>query len=113
MTEPLRSAWLADPLVLDGCLQMGIVWCADRLGSPSLPSFIAGYRQYSSAFPASGVEAVLRVREAARSKLTADVYMRGQRGEIVAELQGCEWTVDPSLASEFRAARRDSVAGHG
>ncbi|MCH7870221.1 MAG: acyltransferase domain-containing protein [Planctomycetes bacterium] len=113
MTDPLRSAWLADPLVLDGCLQLGIVWCADRLGSPSLPSFVAGYRQYAGAFPASGVDAVLRVREAARSKLTADVYMRGQRGEIVAELQGCEWTVDPTLASEFRAARRDSVAGHG
>ena len=85
----------------------------DRLGSVSLPSFVAGYRQYAGAFPASRVDAVLRVREAARNKLTADVYMRGQRGEIVAELRGCEWTVDPSLANEFRAARRDSVAGHG
>ena len=113
MSDPLRSAWLSDPLIFDGCLQMGIVWCADQLGSPSLPSFIAEYRQYRGAFPASGVEAVLRVREAARHKLTADVHMLGQRGEIVAQLQGCEWTVDPSLASEFRAPPRGSVVRHG
>jgi hypothetical protein len=113
MSDPLRSNWLSDPLIIDGCLQMGIVWCADQLGSPSLPSFIAEYLQYRGAFPGSGVDAVLRVREAARHKLTADVHMLGQRGEIVAQLQGCEWTVDPSLASEFRAPPRGSVVRHG
>jgi acyl transferase domain-containing protein len=102
MSEPLRSDWLADPLVLDGCLQLGLVWSARHLGALSLPSCIGRYRQYSGRFPADGATAELRVIEATQRRLTGDIHVRYDAGGAVALLEGCEWTVDASLAEQFR-----------
>ncbi len=102
MCEPLRSDWLTDPLILDGCLQLGLVWCARHLGALSLPSRIARYRQHAARFPIEGATAELLVREAAQHRLTGDVLVRDESGATVASLEGCEWTVDASLAEQFR-----------
>jgi len=33
MRDPLRSAWLTDPLVIDAALQLGSLWCHQQLGA--------------------------------------------------------------------------------
>ncbi len=101
MAEPLRSAWLGDPLVVDAGLQMGILWCHEALDAPSLPSFGAGYRQYTPAFPADGVTAALEVREQSTHRMTADITFLDAAGTVVARMEGYEWTVDPSLREAF------------
>ena len=42
MTAPLRSRWIADPLVLDCACQMAIIWCFEERKTLSLPSYSAG-----------------------------------------------------------------------
>ena len=39
---PLRSRWIADPLVLDAAFQMAIVWCFEEKGLMSLPHLRGG-----------------------------------------------------------------------
>ena len=101
MDDPLRSAWLGDPLVVDAGLQMGILWCHEELGSLSLPTGGARYRQYTAAFPAHSVLAALEVREHSAHRVTADITFLDTSGTMVAQMEGYAWTVDPSLRKAF------------
>src|SRR5438874_1436140 len=52
--QPLRPAWLADPLALDSAFQLMVLWCVENLGAVSLPCFVGRYRQFRRAFPREG-----------------------------------------------------------
>ena len=104
MSEPLRSAWLIDPLQIDVAFQLAILWCCEQMGAPSLPSYLGRYRQYAAELPAEGSSCILQVRDTSRSKLTADIAWVDAAGVLVADLTGCECTVDPLLAKAFRHA---------
>ncbi|RUA05250.1 MAG: hypothetical protein DSY84_00295 [Candidatus Neomarinimicrobiota bacterium] len=101
MDDPLRSAWLGDPLVIDAGLQMGILWCYEELGSVSLPTYGARYRQYTATFPGDGIVATLEVRERSTHRVTADITFLDTGGTVVAQMEGYAWTVDPSLGEAF------------
>ena len=101
MDDPLRSAWLGDPLVVDAGLQMGILWCHEELGSVSLPTCGARYRQYTATFPSDGIVASLEVRERSTHRVTADITFLDTGGTVVAQMEGYGWTVDPSLREAF------------
>ena len=58
--EPLRSEWATEPLVVDGVLQLGILWCWDKLGKPSLPNGFESYSQFVRKYPKGSVKAALR-----------------------------------------------------
>ena len=102
MDDPLRSAWLGDPLIVDAGLQMGILWCHKVLGCVSLPTFGARYRQYTPTFPTDGVVAALEVREQTPHRVTGDITFLDATGTVLARMEGYAWTVDPSLRDAFR-----------
>jgi NAD(P)-dependent dehydrogenase (short-subunit alcohol dehydrogenase family) len=102
MQSSPRSAWIGDPLMVDGALQLGIVWAVEQLAAPALPSRIAAYRQYVDRMPVDAITARLLVTEHAEHRLTADVDFVDSKGAVVAQLSGCTWTVDASLAESFR-----------
>ena len=104
VTTPLRSRWIADPLVLDSAFQMAIVWCKENLGKVSLPSYAASYRQYSSRFPDDGVSAVLEVQTFDERKMVGNFTFLNSRKEVVARLNGYEAIMDPLLINAFKAA---------
>ena len=114
MTDPPRSAWLGDPLVIDTGLQLGILWCREEMSAVSLPSYGERYRQYVSAFPEDGVTVVLEVKRTSGNGssttgvMTADVVFLGLTGNVIARMEGYTWTVDPSLSVAFG---REAVAG--
>jgi len=101
-TEPLRSRWIGDPLVLDAALQMAIVWCFEQKGMVSLPSFGASYRQYCSRFPEEGVTAVLEIRNTGPNKMTGDFTFLDSHHAVIARLSGYEAVMDMSLAKAFK-----------
>jgi hypothetical protein len=102
MTSPLRKHWLSDPLVLDAAFQMASVWCYERIGAVSLPSYCAQYRQYRRAFPAAGVSAVLEVEEATARRLKGQFTFVDAENRVVARMIGYEAVVDPSLNRAFK-----------
>jgi NAD(P)-dependent dehydrogenase (short-subunit alcohol dehydrogenase family)/acyl carrier protein len=102
MTSPLRKHWLSDPLVLDAAFQMASVWCYERIGAVSLPSYCAQYRQYRRSFPAAGVSAVLEVEEATPRRLKGQFTFVDEENRVVARIVGYEAVVDPSLNRAFK-----------
>ncbi|MBI4061217.1 MAG: SDR family NAD(P)-dependent oxidoreductase, partial [Elusimicrobia bacterium] len=100
--RPLRDRWLADPAALDAAFQAMILWTDARMGAPSLPSFVARYRQYAESFPAGGVRVVVKAAKRAEGLAGADVEFIGERGALVARIEGLECAADASLAGAFR-----------
>jgi acyl transferase domain-containing protein/NAD(P)-dependent dehydrogenase (short-subunit alcohol dehydrogenase family) len=104
MEHPLRSRWIADPLVLDCAFQMAIIWCHAQLGMVSLPSFAASYRQYCDRFPSDGIIAVLEVRSWNKHKLSGDFTFLDKHKKVLASLEGYEAIMTPELSKAFKAA---------
>jgi NAD(P)-dependent dehydrogenase (short-subunit alcohol dehydrogenase family)/acyl carrier protein len=102
MKEPLRSQWIADPLVLDSACQMAILWCFEERGMVSLPSYSASYRQYRDAFPSDGVTAVLEIKESTDHKIIGDFTFLDNIEVVVARMTGYEAVMDASLSKAFK-----------
>ncbi|MBI5062987.1 MAG: SDR family NAD(P)-dependent oxidoreductase, partial [Desulfatitalea sp.] len=101
LDDPMRSRWIADPLVLDCAFQMAIIWCHEQQGLVSLPSYAASYRQYRERFPAEGVTAVMEVAKVTERKLVADFTFLDQEKKVIACMKGYEAVMDPNLLKAF------------
>jgi NAD(P)-dependent dehydrogenase (short-subunit alcohol dehydrogenase family)/acyl carrier protein len=100
--NPLRSSWVADPLVLDASFQMMILWSYAQHGSGSLPCFAGRYRQYRRNFPAGPTRVVIRVTRDNGTFARADIDYLDADGIVVAQLQDYECVIDPGLNQAFR-----------
>ena len=99
--EPLRSEWATEPLVVDGVLQLGILWCWDKLGKPSLPNGFESYSQFVRKYPKGSVKAALRVTKHTDRTLVADCELSDSKGRTVAYFEGLQWTADDNLKNSF------------
>src|SRR5262249_12959381 len=95
-SNPVRAAWLADPLALDTAFQLLSVWSFQVHQAVSLPCFAGSYRQFRRAFPGDGVSVSVRVRKDAGSTVRADVEFTDADGRLVAKLTDAEHVVDAS-----------------
>src|SRR5262249_26347685 len=98
------------PLVLDGVLQLAILWSQDQRGAGCLPCQVGGYRQYRRAFPAGSVRARVAVESASELQVTVAVDILDAEDELMARLHGCQSIIDPGLARVFRHPRRSEAA---
>lgn len=99
--DPLRSDWATEPLVVDGVLQVGILWCWEKLGKPSLPNGFAAYHQFVRRYPKDAVRAALRVKSHTERTLVADCELHDLQGNLIARFEGLQWTADDNLKSAF------------
>jgi acyl transferase domain-containing protein/NAD(P)-dependent dehydrogenase (short-subunit alcohol dehydrogenase family) len=102
LQSPLRSNWVADPLILDASFQMMILWTLARHGSGSLPCFAGRYRQYRKIFPSEPTTVVIRIRRDDRKFARADIDYVDSEGRIIAQMQDYECVIEKSLAQAFR-----------
>ena len=103
--NPLRGTWIADPLALDSAFQMMILWSTAHRAAPSLPSALARYRQFVSAFPKTGCRVVIGVALGISAMAVATIEFLDERGNLLAAAEGCECVVDASLSDAFRLNR--------
>ena len=104
LVEPPRTSWIADPLVLDACFQLAILWCHEEKGAPSLPVHVESYRQFRP-FPRMGITATLIHRRSSPSSAVLDVVLAGPDGATLARLDGYECVMAESLVTAFGGAR--------
>ena len=103
IAEPLRNAWVADPLVLDVSFQMMILWSYAQHGAGSLPCFAGRYRQYRRAFTAGPVLVRVRITRDSGTYARADIdYLDPADGSVIAQIQDYECVIDPQLNQAFR-----------
>ena len=105
IAEPLRNAWLADPLVLDVAFQLMIVWSREIHGTASLPAFAGRYRQFRDSFPEDGVSVVVKISENGDRWAKADMDFLDGDGGLVARLEDYECVLDTSLSEAFTRNR--------
>ena len=103
--HPLRSAWIADPLVLDSTFQLMILWSATHQGAPSLPCAVDRYRQYVGAFPRDGIQIRVETSGVGGPISRAAVEFIDRKGNLIASMEGCECVVDAALRDAFRSNR--------
>ncbi len=108
MANPSRSGWLTDPLVLDSCYQMMILWSFARHGAASLPCYFGRYRQYRRAFPSGSVRMVAQVKRDNGSLARADIDFVDGEGKLIARMVDYEFVIDAALNETFR---RNQLAG--
>jgi NAD(P)-dependent dehydrogenase (short-subunit alcohol dehydrogenase family) len=106
MRQALRPHWLADPLVLDGALQLVILWTRQQRGAANLPCHIRRYRQWRRGFPSDGTRVVVLVQRSSERLALCDMDFVDADGGLIARLEGYECVIDPALE---RAYRRNAV----
>jgi hypothetical protein len=102
LQSPLRSAWVADPLVLDASFQMMILWTIAQRDTSSLPCFAGRYRQYRKTFPAEPTIVIIRVRRDDGKFARGDIDYLDADGRVVAQMQDYECVMDKNLTQAFR-----------
>ena len=102
VTQPLRSAWLANPQVLDCGFQMMTQWSFEQNGAFSLPCAAGRYRQFRRSFPRDGVRIVVRITSDSEQRALADMDFVDRTGEVIARLSNYECVSDVALNQAFR-----------
>jgi acyl transferase domain-containing protein/NAD(P)-dependent dehydrogenase (short-subunit alcohol dehydrogenase family) len=102
MENPIRSRWIADPLVLDCAFQMAIIWCFEQKEMVCLPCYSESYRQYRRTFPTGNIIAVLEIKDVNQRKLRGDFTFLDKQNLVVAKLFGYEAIIDPKLINSFK-----------
>jgi NAD(P)-dependent dehydrogenase (short-subunit alcohol dehydrogenase family) len=100
--QVLRPHWLADPLVLDGALQLVIVWTRQQRGAANLPCHVRRYRQWQRNFPAAGARVVVFVERAGERGALCDMDFLDADGRLIARLEGYECVIDATLDRAYR-----------
>jgi acyl transferase domain-containing protein len=108
MADPVREAWLTEPLAIDCAFQMLILWSVETLGAPCLPCRIGVYRQYHP-FGEGPITLAVHVTARRVGTLLANVALRDAEGRLLAELRGAECTFNVGLVEAFR---RNQLAAH-
>ena len=108
LKNPLRSQWLADPLVLDASFQMMILWSEHVYGQGSLPTAI-GRLELFAPFPPTSVAIDAELQNHQNHKATANIDFRDGQGCLIARIEGYECVIDISLNTKFA---RNSLSSH-
>jgi len=111
LRQPLRSAWISDPLVVDAAFQMMILWSNAQRGAGSLPCFVGRYRQFRRSFPAGPIGVAIRINNENGSLVRADADFTDASGALIARLEDFECAVDANLERAFGKSRTVELAG--
>ena len=102
MTQPMRSTWLADPMILDASFQMMILWSFQQSNTASLPTRIASYRQFQSRLPKDGASLNIKIIKVGQHSATAIIDILDKQQKLVARIEGYECVIDASLNEAFK-----------
>ena len=102
LKQPLRSAWIADPLAIDCAFQMMILWSYAQHGAGCLPCFVGTYRQYRRSFPAGPIGIRATITQDNGTLARADIDFVDAEGALIARMTNQECVIDENLNRAFR-----------
>ena len=86
--------WETDPALVDGGLQLALLWTC-REGGAALPTSLARFRRFSPGLAKGSVRAILAGRESKGDRSVSDLVFVDESGTTVAALEGVEMHVLP------------------
>ncbi|MFO0804646.1 MAG: SDR family NAD(P)-dependent oxidoreductase [Gemmataceae bacterium] len=99
---PLRSSWIADPMIVDCSFQLMCLWSKLFHGAGSVPNFVGRFRQYRRQFPDSPVSLVVRVTRDNGTFARADIDFLDADGQVIAQVQDYECVIEKSMNAAYR-----------
>ena len=105
------QSWVTDPAVLDGALQMVVLWIREKTGSSSLPSSVGTYAQYAPFPVGDAVTIQARLTTAQAPSFKAAITITNAAGTVLAEARDVELTANAALNPMFTQAS-GTVAAH-
>ncbi len=100
--HPKRSGWVSDPLISDCAFQAIILWTLKYNSAPSLPAYVKSFRQYSR-ISEKEIRIAVFVKSSANNIVVSDIFFKNSKGDLVAEMLGCECVVYENLKKTFLA----------
>jgi hypothetical protein len=89
------GAFETDPALLDGGLQLALLWTQHTLGGASLPTSVQGVHVYTPGLARGDLRCILTAREAHADRGLCDLVFVDDRGAAVAEMRGVQTHVLP------------------
>jgi hypothetical protein len=105
ISEPLRQTWITEPLMLDCCFQLMILWSLKHQGAHSLPTGLAQYRQFVRRFPKHPITVRIQITSIEQQVVHARMECLDGKGSVLALLEGYQCVLEPSLKAAFTRNR--------
>jgi acyl transferase domain-containing protein/NAD(P)-dependent dehydrogenase (short-subunit alcohol dehydrogenase family) len=105
------AAWLSnapqpklatDPIAIDAAYQLMILWTTKVCGAPSLPNYAASYRKYVEQYTGSTLTISIKAQKKTTMTAIADIDFIGEKGELLASIEGYECTLNENLKHAFK-----------
>ena len=106
---PLRSSWIADPMIVDCSFQLMCLWSKFQHQAGSVPNFVGRYRQYRRQFPDSPASLVVRITRDNGTFARADIDYLDPDGLVIAQVQDYECIIEKSMNQAYRRNRLGAV----
>jgi acyl transferase domain-containing protein/NAD(P)H-dependent flavin oxidoreductase YrpB (nitropropane dioxygenase family)/NAD(P)-dependent dehydrogenase (short-subunit alcohol dehydrogenase family)/acyl carrier protein len=108
---PIEGSWVIDPAVVDGGLQLVVLWARHYLDQTPLPSRIGHYHRYAKSFPDS-IRCEVRVEHIPGNPvLKGDIKFFDETGKLLGWLEGMEGTCSKELNRLALRAPVERVSG--
>ena len=89
-----KKQWQTDAALIDGCLQLALLWGLEVSGGQSLPMRVGEFVQYGS-LPEGEVTCELVKRSASSQRTVSDIRVWDENGKPLLDLRGVEMYVVP------------------
>ena len=106
---PLRSSWIADPMIVDCSFQLMCLWSKFQHQAGSVPNFVGRYRQYRRQFPDSPASLVVRITRDNGTFARADIDYLDPDGLVIAQVQDYECIIEKSMNQAYRRNQLGAV----
>jgi hypothetical protein len=90
-----RGGFETDPAMLDGGLQLAVLWSKRVLSGASLPMKVGAVHLYEHGLPNGKIQAIVHGSQVHEHRAVCDVTFAHPDGSVVAELKGVETILRP------------------
>ncbi|HSI84631.1 MAG TPA: polyketide synthase dehydratase domain-containing protein, partial [Candidatus Methylacidiphilales bacterium] len=101
MTSPASQHWHADPLLLEGSVQLLMLWSIENLQAPCLPSRYGAVRVYRPPQEQAAYATEIMIRAYDRTHIACDVYFSDSTGRPIMTVEDMDCSVDRGYAAAF------------
>jgi hypothetical protein len=91
------GSWLTDPALIDGGLQLAVLYAERQLGGASLPTGFQSFLREGDAPPRGQYQCEVRLRQKSRDKIICDISFFTDRQKPLARLSGVEVHLRPDV----------------
>ena len=94
-----RGSWATGAALLDGGLQLALIWSGQVIGGRSLPTAVGAYHAYRACWDAGELRCTLRGTVLGADRVVCDISFVTPGGDLVAELRRVELHRRPGFLS--------------